>query len=290
MSKDPNKPVFYAYALLDPRRPGPFFYGHWKFSHEPFYIGKGKLGRAWCHVDSALEERNGDFNLHKCRKIRSIILEGSEPLVVIKRNRLIEQEAFDLERLLIHKIGRHNLKTGPLTNLTAGGDGAVGRVMAIWQKDQIRQQVKERMSSLSEAARKDRSYKIGVGVRAANASGRRDPKAIGKKIAATKYNGPKLKKGVSIETQIRMQTWWKRYRSWRQNALRSGQPILLSFMQFLKLAKEAGIRHTSQIGCGKGFFQLIRKSSVGKYSFRECQFVPSEVARLNQTSNGRTRT
>lgn len=104
---------FYVYVLLDPRKPGNFQYGKWKFDYEPFYVGKGKGGRAFSHI------RTFDIvkisNPHKKNKIRSIINEGLEPAVLIKRKDIDEAAAFELEARLIHAIGCGKL--GPLVNL-----------------------------------------------------------------------------------------------------------------------------------------------------------------------------
>jgi hypothetical protein len=42
--------VFYVYAILDPRKPGHFRYGHFKFEYEPIYIGKGNGKRSLAHI------------------------------------------------------------------------------------------------------------------------------------------------------------------------------------------------------------------------------------------------
>lgn len=121
MSKSRSKslPVFYVYALLDPRKPGYYRYGRWVFHFEPFYLGKGK-GRRW-----KAHKFNDGFNKHKTRKIAKIFREGYEIEVRILKEELTEREALDLEVDMIAKIGRtkHN---GPLTNATDGGEGMSG--------------------------------------------------------------------------------------------------------------------------------------------------------------------
>lgn len=62
---------FYVYALLDPRKPGPFRYGRWKFEYEPFYIGKGTGSRHLAHT-----RRISPKNLPKDNKIRKILAYG----------------------------------------------------------------------------------------------------------------------------------------------------------------------------------------------------------------------
>lgn len=117
--------MYYVYALLDTRKPGPFRYGKWKFDYEPFYVGKGKDLRAFKHLN---QTPNTCSNLHKLRKIAKIQREtGAEPMVVLKRKNLSEAEALILEVQLITLIGRSDRKSGPLTNLTDGGEGTSNR-------------------------------------------------------------------------------------------------------------------------------------------------------------------
>lgn len=112
-------PIFYVYAIVDPTKPGPFYYGHWKFSHEPFYVGKGHGGRTSSHLAAS----HNPIVFNKIIKFRRSRL---EPIVTMKSVRLFEPDALKLETRLITKIGRRDLKTGPLCNLTSGGDGLQG--------------------------------------------------------------------------------------------------------------------------------------------------------------------
>lgn len=89
---------------------------------QPFYIGKGKGDRVLHHEREAL----GPGRSHKLNVIRSVVAKGGAI-----RYRLLgrfEHEAVCLAREIeeIRQVGRHDLGTGPLTNLTAGGEGASG--------------------------------------------------------------------------------------------------------------------------------------------------------------------
>lgn len=119
---------FYIYAYLDTRKPGNYFYKKGKlefnFNFEPFYIGKGCGRRMRAHLYE--KEASGiQCNSHKIRKIQKIIKEtNEEPQIIIIRNQLTENDAGILEKIYINTIGREDLKNGPLTNKTDGGDGA----------------------------------------------------------------------------------------------------------------------------------------------------------------------
>jgi hypothetical protein len=111
---------YYVYAYLDPEKVGLFEYGGFSFGYEPFYVGKGK-GKRYL---SGLTEVGNKMKKDKIEKIYS---GGHEPLMIKIKSGLNENEAFDLEILLIKEIGRITLENGPLTNITDGGIGAKGR-------------------------------------------------------------------------------------------------------------------------------------------------------------------
>jgi hypothetical protein len=122
VTKFPRKHLFEVYVYLDPRNLGPFYYGHWKFDYEPFYVGKGHGDR--CNTHLKIKKNNS----HKNNKILKLRRLGLKPIVVIKRMHLTEKQAFKLEKRLIKIIGRADLGLGPLCNHTDGGDGISGHV------------------------------------------------------------------------------------------------------------------------------------------------------------------
>lgn len=121
-----NQKIFYVYVYLDPRKPGKYVYGDFQFDYEPFYVGSGQRKRYLSHAkDSVLHRDNS--NPLKSHKILKIIKETSREqlvrlIVKIKKNLYLD-DAQKLEIKLIQTIGRYDLKTGPLTNLTDGGEG-----------------------------------------------------------------------------------------------------------------------------------------------------------------------
>jgi hypothetical protein len=114
--------IYYTYVTLDPRKPGSFYYGHWKFSHEPFYVGKGKKNRYAVHLKYPKKKSR------RADKIRKLHRLGLKPIVILICNDkgLTEKQAFTLEAILIKKIGRLDLDTGPLCNHTNGWEGISG--------------------------------------------------------------------------------------------------------------------------------------------------------------------
>jgi hypothetical protein len=92
---------YYVYVLMRP-------------NGSVFYVGKGTRGR----IDDHEREARQGAQSHKCSVIRKIWMEGGQ---IIKQKVAFfdnEEDAYELEKLLIAFFGRKNL-----TNITDGGEG-----------------------------------------------------------------------------------------------------------------------------------------------------------------------
>lgn len=87
-----------------------YTYAYLREDRTPYYIGKGKGRRAWD------KDRKG------ARRPKD-----NSRILILKRN-LTEKEAFRHEKYMIFLLGRKNLGTGILRNLTDGGEGSSGYV------------------------------------------------------------------------------------------------------------------------------------------------------------------
>lgn len=106
--------MHYIYSYTDPT------------TKEPYYIGKGTYKRYNWHLNRAKNNRR-PTDLPVVDKTRHLLTEGLKPVIEIIEYFDTIEEAHSRETELIRKIGRKDLGTGPLLNLTDGGDGAVGR-------------------------------------------------------------------------------------------------------------------------------------------------------------------
>jgi hypothetical protein len=131
---------YYVYVFLDPRKPGKYKYAECEFTHEPFYIGKGKDYRDKKHLYHYIKNEN-DQTL-KYRKMRKILKEGHDPIIKRIYDGLDEKTSFILEEQLIKDIGRIDKKNGPLANHTNGGEGCSGRKLSEQTKNKISESVK----------------------------------------------------------------------------------------------------------------------------------------------------
>ena len=96
---------YYTYAYLRPDK-------------TPYYIGKGQGNR--CYIQTR----------------RSIKVPQKERIIFLKKN-LSEADAFKHEVYMIAVLGRKDLGTGILRNLTDGGEGSSGRVMLDHMKEAV---------------------------------------------------------------------------------------------------------------------------------------------------------
>ena len=112
---------YYVYCLLDPQKEGKFDYGEVCFFNEPFYIGKGSGRRIKAHFYPS----NLNVSNYKNNKIKNIFSLDKYPIVQILFDNLREDIAYEIEKNLVSTIGRFNIKKGPLSNLTDGGQGSL---------------------------------------------------------------------------------------------------------------------------------------------------------------------
>lgn len=111
---------FYVYVFLDPRKPGQFVYPEYFLGYEPFYVGMGSKNR----INGSLTPTGNKRNILKKRKIKKIKDSGHDVIKIKIKTGLSRGEACELEMLLIKTIGKIYDKTGPLTNITDGGDSS----------------------------------------------------------------------------------------------------------------------------------------------------------------------
>lgn len=112
---------YYTYIYLDPEKPGHYTYSGMSFLFEPFYVGKGVGGRKYVHLTRDIKYES---NKLKARKIAKLKNKFDLQTYIVTINADSESIALELERQLITEIGRRDIRTGPLCNLTEGGDGS----------------------------------------------------------------------------------------------------------------------------------------------------------------------
>lgn len=109
---------FYIYVYLDPNKPGNYIFQDYKFSYEPFYIGKGNKNRAYHHYRQVLRHGyENDSNPKRQKRIWDIISEGTIPIILILQSDIIDEKtAYQLESKIIYIIGMESKIRGPLLN------------------------------------------------------------------------------------------------------------------------------------------------------------------------------
>ena len=121
--------IFYVYVILDPRNIYNRSHCGINFEYTPIYIGKGKEDRKDFHLfDSRLNTNTG--NKLKNNTLKKIIKMNLNPIITIVKKNLSEEKSFILEKELIKDIGRRIVNSGPLTNITDGGEGQSGNFLS----------------------------------------------------------------------------------------------------------------------------------------------------------------
>jgi hypothetical protein len=110
---------FYVYVYRDPR-PGK--------RRQPFYVGKGCGRRS--HRPPELRK-----NALLTNVIAKLLAVQLEPIIEIVARFKNETSAFAAEKRLIKRYGRRDIGTGPLCNMTDGGERTSG---CQWMADQVK--------------------------------------------------------------------------------------------------------------------------------------------------------
>ena len=116
-----------------------YTYAYLREDGTPYYIGKGKAGRI-------------TNSLH-----RIAIPKNEERIIYLKKN-LTDEEARRHEIYMIAILGRKDLGTGILRNMTDGGEGCAGRVLS--------QETKKKLSEAHKGRKKSKAHRKAMSISA----------------------------------------------------------------------------------------------------------------------------
>ena len=178
----------YVYIYLDPTRNGGFeFAGSGltlKCNFEPFYVGKGNGNRLNFHF------KRGSKNPLLSRRLEDLKMLDCSPRIKKIRSGLTDKDALCLEARLVSCIGRRSEGSGPLLNLTDGGDqpppakaGTRSKVIKkMWKNPDTRKKLSEaRKKMWAEMSPEDKAARL----------------ANMQKAQKKSYNRPEKKKELS---------------------------------------------------------------------------------------------
>ena len=80
--------------------------------------------------------------------------------------------------------------------------------------------------------------------------------------------------------------WWRKYCTLCGNAAKRGLQCLLTFDEYLDLAKKAGLTSPDDVGNISGKYQMGRRGDVGNYVWGSCRFITVEQNHREMVANG----
>jgi hypothetical protein len=117
----------YVYVLLNSLKEGKYKYNNYIFDYEPFYVGISNTEsyyiREDMHTNFVKNESTYAKNKIKNSIIKKILKSGKEPISIRIIENITRECACKSEIEIIHLIGTKIDKTGPLSNISKGGDG-----------------------------------------------------------------------------------------------------------------------------------------------------------------------
>lgn len=184
---------YYVYVYLDPRKPGKFVYEEYNFEYEPIYIGKGTRRRMWHHLQNRLKVNKPFY-----AKLNKIIKLGHEPIFYKLIENISEENSLEYEKKLITLIGRVDLETGSLCNMTEGGDKGFSRTLEARKKLSL-----SKMGEKNPQYGKTTSDKQKEAVRQAHKEGRIKLTEKGRQNIINYNKNKKGKKNINVRKDIK---------------------------------------------------------------------------------------
>lgn len=116
---------YYVYIFLNPKKKGEFSYPNVSqiFQYEPMYIGAGHEYRVKEHFSRCLRKRDSSYYTRFYKYLRALHEKKIAFSYILYEDNISYEKSRETEILLIANIGRQDLGTGPLLNMTEGGDG-----------------------------------------------------------------------------------------------------------------------------------------------------------------------
>lgn len=175
--------AFVTYLYSDPK------------TAEVRYVGKGLETRPYEHLTHSTRSHQ-----QLRRMLQKRIIEGFDPQPIVIQA-LNEEEAFEMEELLISMIGRLDLGTGTLFNNTNGGEGESGRVVS----EDTRAKCSNSYHSRTSAQKAETFKKLSAAVRKGHAAMSAEEKQCGiNKMRTSKMRSCTLDGSVIYSSRLHM--------------------------------------------------------------------------------------